>query len=132
MICPAKLTVLVVEDNSRMRQMIKSVVSDLAAEVFERDDGADAVAAYDEYRPTWVLMDIKLRTLDGLTATRRIVGKDPRARVIIVTNYDSPGFRDEARSAGACAFVLKNHLLELRHIIQGYDDSSAGSGIRGV
>jgi CheY-like chemotaxis protein len=125
MICPTKPTVLIVEDNTRMRQMIRSVVSDISAEVFETDDGADAVAAYDEYRPTWVLMDIKLKTLDGLTATRRIVGNDPRARVIIVTNYDSPGFRDEARTAGARAYVLKNHLLELRHIIQTCDDTSA-------
>jgi len=127
MICPTETTVLIVEDNTRMRQMIRSVVSDLAAEVFETDDGADSIAAYEEHRPTWVLMDIKLKTLDGLTATRSIVRKDPRARVVIVTNYDSPGFRDEARSAGACAYVLKNHLLELRHIIQTCDDTSAGS-----
>lgn len=121
------MTVLIVEDNARMRRMIRSIVEDLAAEVHEREDGVDAAAAYDEYRPGWVLMDIKLKAIDGLTATRQILQKDPRARVIIVTDYDSPGFRDEARDAGACGFVLKNHLLELRYIIKAQGDSRAGS-----
>ena len=109
--------------------MIRSFVHDLAVEMIERDDGADAVAAYDEYMPDWVLMDIKLRSLDGLTATRRILAKHPHAKIIIVTNYDSPGFRDEARNAGACGYVLKNHLVDLRRIIQTHRDTSAGSGL---
>jgi two-component system response regulator DegU len=129
MICPTTQTILIVEDDVRMRQMIRSVVQDLAAELIERDDGADAVAAYDQYMPDWVLMDIKLRNVDGLTATKRIVARHPQARVIIVTNYDSPGFKDEARFAGACGYVLKNHLVELRHIIQTHLDNSAGSGL---
>jgi len=129
MICQTNKTVLIVEDNVRMRQMIRSIVLDLADKLVERDDGADAVAAYDAYMPAWVLMDIKLRSVDGLTATRRILAKHPHARIIIVTNYDSPGFRDEARNAGACGYVLKNHLADLRHIIQTHRDTSAGSGL---
>jgi two-component system response regulator DegU len=101
----------------------------MAVELVERDDGADAVAAYDQYMPDWVLMDIKLRTVDGLTATRRIVARHPQARIIIVTNYDSPGFKDEARFAGACGYVLKNHLVELRNIIETHRDTHAGSGL---
>jgi len=129
MICQTNKTVLIVEDNVRMRQMIRSFLRDMAVAFVERDDGADAVAAYDEYMPDWVLMDIKLRSVDGLTATRRILTKHPRARIIIVTNYDSPGFRDEAQNAGACGYVLKNHLAELRHIIQTHRDTSAGPGL---
>ena len=64
-------------------------------------------------------MDIQMRTLDGISATREIKLAFPDARIVIVTEYNDADWREEARRAGACAYVLKEHLTEVRRILQG-------------
>ena len=114
------MTILIVEDNEPMRQMIKELVGDLTEGFTECGDGSQALEAYRQYRPNWVLMDIKMKEMDGLVATRQIKAAFPEARIIIVTGYDDARLREAAHSAGASAYVNKENLLELRQIlIQG-------------
>ena len=56
--------------------------------------------------------------VDGIQATRQIKAADPAARVIIVTDYDQADLREGARQAGACAYVVKENLLELVRFLQ--------------
>jgi CheY-like chemotaxis protein len=112
-----KMRLLIVEDNHQMRRLIRSVVGNLADCVVECSDGAEALQAYRAHQPDWVLMDIEMRRLDGLSATRQIKAAFPEARIVIVTEYDDPAWRNEARRAGACAYVLKETLYELRRIL---------------
>jgi CheY-like chemotaxis protein len=111
------LNLLIVEDNREMRGLIKSVVADLAGDVCECSDGAGALSAYAERRPDWVLMDIRMKELDGISATRQIKAAFPDARIVIVTDYDDPKLREAARSAGAREYVLKENLLDVRRIL---------------
>ncbi|MEP7341691.1 MAG: response regulator transcription factor [Acidobacteriota bacterium] len=110
-------TILIVEDNSQMRRTLRELLGDLATVCYECSDGQAALAAYRQYRPDWVLMDLKMVEMDGLTATAAICAADPAARILIVTNYDDPALREAARQAGACGFVPKENLLELRTLI---------------
>jgi CheY-like chemotaxis protein len=112
------MKLLIVEDNAPMRQLIKSLVSGLAGEVFECSDGAEALAAYTKYLPDWVLMDIEMPKLDGIAATLEIKAAFPQARVVIVTDYDNARLRQSAQSAGACAYVLKESLLDVLKILR--------------
>jgi len=112
------MSLLIVEDNAKMRRMLKSLVADLASPIHECVDGADAPAAYAAQRPDWVLMDIAMKDLDGISATRKIKAAYPDAKIIIVTGYDDPRLRAAAQSAGACAYVHKENLLELRQILK--------------
>lgn len=112
------MRLLIVEDNYQMRRLIKRIVGDTAESIVECGDGSEALAAYEAHRPDWVLMDIEMKRLDGISATRQIKAAFPEARVVIVTEYDHPDWRDEARAAGACQYVLKENLLELRVILQ--------------
>ena len=111
------MTVLIVEDNEAMRQMIKKLVGDLAEAVTECCDGAQALGAYRQHHPDWVLMDIKMKEMDGLAATREIKSAFPQARIIIVTGHVDARLSRAARRAGACAYVNKGNLLELRQIL---------------
>lgn len=111
------MSILIVDDNEQMRRMIKNVLCDLTEDFMECVDGANALAAYQEHRPDWVLMDIKMKQVDGLMANRRIKAIFPEARIIIVTGYDDARLRDAARRAGACAYVHKENLLALRQIL---------------
>ncbi len=111
------MNILVVDDNEQIRRMVKSLVVDLVERVFECCDGAGALSAYEEHRPDWVLMDIEMPLMDGISATHQIKEAHPEARVMIVTNYDDAGLRDLARRAGACEYIVKENLLDLRRIL---------------
>lgn len=108
---------LIVEDNAVMRRLLRGLMVNLADEIRECTDGSLALAAYREFQPDWVLMDIEMPRLDGLAATRQILAAFPDARVVIVTHYDSANFREAARAAGACGFVSKENLLVLPALI---------------
>jgi len=111
------LNFLIVEDNQSMRDLIRSMISDLAGDVTECDDGAEALASYSRCRPDWVLMDIRMKEMDGISATRQIKGSYPDANIMIVTDYDTRNMREAARKAGASEYVTKENLLEMRQIL---------------
>jgi CheY-like chemotaxis protein len=113
------MKLLIVDDNPEMRRLIKSVVADLAEDIAECTDGAEALTAYRQQLPDWVLMDVEMPVLDGLAATRQIIADFPNARVAIVTRHSHEKLRAAARESGACAYVLKEDLFSLRSLIAG-------------
>jgi CheY-like chemotaxis protein len=112
------MKVLIVEDDRAMRELIKRVLGGLVDSFCECGDGADALAVYQAERPDWVLMDIRLKEVDGLEATQQIITAQPGARVLIVTSYNDASLRKAAKRAGAYGYVLKENLLELVGILQ--------------
>lgn len=115
-------SLLIVEDNEPMRRMIKSLVVDLADVIYECGDGTEALGLYQAHQPDWVLMDIQMEPVDGLTATRQIKAAFPHARVVMVTNFNDPQMREAARAAGAVEYIVKENLLDVRHILTGGRD----------
>jgi CheY-like chemotaxis protein len=111
------MNVLIVEDNERMRCMIRSIVADLEGETHECSDGSAALTAYAEHRPDLVLMDVKMKEMDGITATRQIKESFPEARIMIVSDYDDQALRLAARDAGASEYIVKERLHELCRIL---------------
>jgi CheY-like chemotaxis protein len=112
------MKLLIVEDNLPMRRVIRRMVADLATEISECNDGSDALARYAELKPDWVLMDIEMKHMNGIAATREIKAAFPDARILIVTNYNDPTLRAAAEQAGARGYVLKENLLELPKLLQ--------------
>jgi DNA-binding NarL/FixJ family response regulator len=76
--------------------------------VGEAGDGLEAVDAARRLEPDVVLMDIRMPRLDGLEATRRILGAGTRSRVMILTTFDTDEHVFEALRAGASGFLLKD------------------------
>lgn len=111
------MNILIVEDNASVRRMICSLIASFAEKIFECADGSEALAAYERHRPDWVLMDIEMEKMDGLSATRDIHTSDPGARIAIVTSYDDTDLRAEADQSGACAYILKDELYRLRALL---------------
>lgn len=110
------MTILIVDDNARMRSMIRGILAHPDVQCSECGDGGTAVINYEELRPAWVVMDIMLPVMNGIRATREIIARDPEARVVIVTNFDDAEYREAAVRAGARAFVVKEELDKLRQV----------------
>lgn len=114
-----KTMLLIVDDNLQVRRMIRSLVEDLADEITECADGAEAVAACEMRQPDWILMDVHMEQMDGLTATRKIKSFFPTTKIVIVTNHTDAKTRQAAGDAGANAFLSKDNLMSLRDLIGG-------------
>ncbi len=114
------MKVLIVDDNEQARWMIKHYLRELSDEIRECEDGAEALSAYAEFLPDWVLMDWEMKQVGGLAATQNIIEQFPDAKILIVTNYDENDLRQTAKEAGAVGFILKDDLLMLRSFLKGH------------
>jgi CheY-like chemotaxis protein len=113
------MKLLIVDDNSDTRKLIRSIMKPYGHEVMESQSGADAVRSFAVHHPDCVLMDIEMEGMDGLTATKSIIESHPDAKVIIVTMHDSPRLRLAATEAGASGYVVKEKLTELPGLLKG-------------
>ncbi len=111
--------IVIADDDARMRQMLRQIVSSLASAVYEAADGSEAVALCAVERPDWVLMDLRMKPMDGLRATTEISARFPKTRIAIVTQYDDLELRGEALRAGDCAYILKEEILKLPGVLLG-------------
>lgn len=111
------LSILIVDDNAKMRRVIRLMVKDIAGEITECEDGSQALTTYVRHRPDWVFMDIRMKTVNGLVATRQIKAAYPDAKIVIVTLCKEQDLQEAARAAGACAFVIKDNLPEIRQLL---------------
>lgn len=110
--------ILSVDDNPKVRKMIAALLKNRYDQFLEAEDGNEALELYKSNHPDYVIMDIEMKKVDGLTATKNIINYDPRANVIILTAHDKSVFRDAAISAGAKAFLGKDDLTMLTNFVQ--------------
>jgi DNA-binding NarL/FixJ family response regulator len=108
------IRVAVVDDQALVRSgfvVLLNSAPDIEV-VGEAADGGEAVALVGREHPDVVLMDIRMPEMDGLEATRRIVGADATAstKVLILTTFDLDEYVFEALRAGASGFLLKDTL----------------------
>jgi DNA-binding NarL/FixJ family response regulator len=104
------IRVLVADDQSMVRAGFRMLLSreDDIEVVAEASNGLEAIDKATRFRPSVVLMDIRMPELDGLEATRRILATDEGARILILTTFDLDEYVYEALRAGASGFVLKD------------------------
>ena len=103
--------VVVVDDQVLVRIGLSAIISaqeDLEV-VGEAVDGAEAVSVVRSERPDVVLMDVRMPHLDGIEATRQIVGRlSPPPAVLILTTFDLDEHVFAALRAGAAGFLVKD------------------------
>jgi DNA-binding NarL/FixJ family response regulator len=106
----ARATVLVVDDHALVRTGVANIIShepDLQV-VAEAANGVEAIAAFERCHPDVTLLDLRMPVMEGVEAVRQIRMRDPNAKVIILTTYDTDEDITRALKAGAKAYVLKD------------------------
>jgi DNA-binding NarL/FixJ family response regulator len=103
--------VVIADDQTLVRSGFRMILAAAGISVVaEAADGTQAVSAVLQHRPDVVLMDIRMPEMDGLEATRRILGSALSAscRIIILTTFDLDQYVYAALTAGASGFLLKD------------------------
>ena len=104
------IRVLLADDQPLLRMGFRMVLEahEGLEVVGEAANGAEAVSAVAELSPDVIVMDVRMPALDGIEATRRIVGDRPDTRVLILTTFDVDEYAVEGLKAGASGFLLKD------------------------
>ena len=103
------IRVVVADDQAVVRGGLRMILEseDQIEVVGEAADGREALALVTELDPDVVLMDIRMPELDGVEATRQLVTRGSRARVLVLTTYDLDEHVYDALKAGAAFFLVK-------------------------
>ena len=109
--------ILIAEDNAEVRRMIRKLIEDIDTQILECSNGVEAIEAYEANLPDFVLMDINMQPIDGLTAAKQILRRHPEAKIIIVSQHQDKQTRETALSIGVKAFVGKDDLTPLRELL---------------
>ena len=100
--------ILVADDASFMRQMIRDILESEGHEVVaEASDGIQAVDLFKQYHPDLVTMDIVMPRRSGIDAVRGIVQLDAGARIVMCSALGQETLVNEALQAGASDFIVK-------------------------
>jgi DNA-binding NarL/FixJ family response regulator len=103
------IKILLVDDDPNIRRGLRMLLvmeSDFSV-VGEADDGWEALRLARELQPDVVVMDIRLPSLDGLSAAERLRASQPNSKVIILTLYGDPANRERAAQIGVADFIGK-------------------------
>ena len=104
------MKILIVEDNSTFRQMLKEILYTRfpALEIAEEPDGSELFAKLDAFQPDIVFIDIRLPGESGLELAKKVKTNHPEIVVVMLTSYDLPEYRQAARLSEADHFVPKD------------------------
>jgi YesN/AraC family two-component response regulator len=108
-----KIRVLIADDESHIRELLKLIVASLGAEVVgEAEDGVQALSKFAETKPDLVLLDINMPRLAGNHVLKKVREFSPRTVVVMLTAQDSVDAVQECLDLGACSYILKSNAPE--------------------
>jgi two-component system NarL family response regulator len=118
--------VLLVDDHALLRTGVANIINhelDLRV-IAEAGNGVEAIEAWDQHHPDVTLLDLRMPLMEGVEVVRVIRERDPAARVIVLTTYDTDDEISRALKAGAKAYVLKDiaadaHVGCIRDVLAG-------------
>ncbi|GAA4488867.1 response regulator transcription factor [Rhodococcus olei] len=117
---------LLVDDQELVRSGLRRILRRKDGFVIagECSDGSEVVAAVREHDPDVVLMDLRMKRVDGITATRALRADAAHPPVLVLTTFDDDELLSGALRAGAAGFILKDSPAE--ELIRGVRTVAAG------
>ena len=101
--------ILIVDDNTNFRKMLKHILLSRfpAMHIREAQDADAALQNTETLVPDLIFMDMRLPGANGIQLTKKIKAANPGVIIIMITNYDTPEYREAALESGADFFVSK-------------------------
>jgi DNA-binding response OmpR family regulator len=104
--------ILVVDDESDICEFVKNFFQERGYEVFTAESGEDAIELTKREKPELILLDIKMKGMDGIAALKHLRNINRKQKIIMVTALDDQDRMDEASKLGACDYVIKPLMLD--------------------
>lgn len=104
-------TVLVVDDEPILCEMLREFLTGKGFHVTKAHDGDQALAVYKRHRPDVVLLDVRMPGKGGLATLRELGAFDPEAKVIMVTAVHEKKVAEQALAEGALDYITKPFTL---------------------
>lgn len=100
--------ILIVDDSRLTRAIIKNTLTGAGFDVVgEAENGRDAVTKFQALKPDMVTMDLIMPDVDGMQATKEILSKDAKARILVVTSLGQKLLEEDAMKTGAKGMIAK-------------------------
>ncbi len=102
-----RLKILLADDEAILRLDLREMLTDAGHEIIgEAGNGQEAVKLARELKPEFIIMDVKMPIMDGLTASK-IIANENIAPILLLTAYSQQDIVDKASSAGVIAYLIK-------------------------
>ena len=102
-----KLRILLADDEAILRLDLREMLADAGHEIVgEAGNGQEAVKLAAELKPDFIIMDVKMPIMDGITAAK-IIAADNIAPVLLLTAYSQQDIVEQASDAGVIAYLVK-------------------------
>jgi len=127
-----KHIVLVVDDQPGIRRLLLEVLTEEGYIVYTAANGYEGIQKAKDYKPTLILMDMKMPGMDGIETLRELKHLNQADKVIMMTAYGELGLVNIAKELGAYAYVTKPFdIIELCAMIgQAISSSSTGRELK--
>lgn len=106
-----KIRVMIVDDHTIIREGVRLMLGEASDEfqvVGDAADGETALRLVEELQPDVVLMDLRLPSMDGITAIEHIRQRSSQVAILILTTYNEDDLMIRGLQAGACGYLLKD------------------------
>jgi len=107
-----KPKVLVVDDEHEICDFVKNFLQERGYEVLVAMSGDEAIAIAKKEKPELILLDIKMKGMDGIAALKHLKDVNKDQRVIMITALDEKDKVEEACRLGACDYITKPLMLD--------------------
>lgn len=107
---PSPIRILLVDDHAVVRAGYRTLLGDAPdlEVIAEAENGLAALRLFIDSKPDVVIMDLSLPGIGGLEAMRRIVARDPDARILVFSMHEETIFVEQALQAGARGYITKS------------------------
>ena len=125
------ISILIADDHSFFRDGLRLFIDNIAnfELVGEVDNAIDVISYAERLNPDIILMDVSMPPSDGIQATKEIVSKNPKVKILILTMFDDDDNVFKALQAGAKGYILKG--LGHENLLRSINLVAAGNAVYG-
>lgn len=114
------MNIIIVDDDCLVAEALKTILEANEGITISAigKDGKEAISLYRQYQPDVLLMDIRMKEMNGLDASERILAEFPEARILLLTTFSDDEYIIKALKLGAKGYLLKQDYTSIFPALQ--------------